>query len=896
MGWTRFFRRRYWDEERARELQAYLDEEIAENIARGMTPHDAARAAHRKLGNVTRIREDIYRMNTIGFLESVWQDLRYGGRLLHRNPTFAIVAILTLALGTGANAAIFQLVDAVRLRSLPVKNPGELAEIVVQAGDRGRTGAFTGRRPMLTNALWERIRDRQQSFSSVMAWSNAGFDLATGGETRPAEGLLVSGGFFDGLGIRPMLGRLLARADDVRGCSAPGAVLSYSFWRREYGNDPSIVGRTILLSGHRLDIVGVSEPTFFGVEVGRSFDVAVPICSDPIFRAERHRLDASDAWFLAALGRLKPGRTVDDAKSDLRSMSAAIFRETLPARYVPEDEQAYLNFVLTAESSSTGVSTLRRTYSTPLWVLMGVTAVVLLITCANLANLMLARATAREREVSVRLAIGAPRRRIVRQMLSESLLLALIGSAAGLLVARWLSASLVRFLSTGQTRLFLDLEFDWRIFAFTAIVAGMACLAFGLAPALRVTASAPATTMLGTRGASDTRERFTVRRALVVAQVALSLVLLVGALLFGRSLRNLMTLDPGFRSNGVIIVDMDARRTSVPVESRRAMFDSIVQRIAAVPGVTSAAEVFIAPISGSVWNERIVIDGKVQDGMVNFNGAGAGFFRTLGTTLVSGREFTDRDTTNTPRVAIVNELFVKKYLAGSSPLGRTFQPRYGPGAVAPVFTIVGVVADTKYRTLREELTPIAYVAAAQETPDDLMPSVIVRSAVGLAGVAPGITNALREVHPSITVSFTTLDGILQTSMTSERLMAALSGFFGGLAVLIATIGLYGVMSYMVARRRMEIGIRMALGADRAAVVRMVVGDAARLLSAGLLVGIVLSVAGARTARSLLYGLEPWDPTTLAAGAAALAIVALVASWWPANRASHVPPTAALHEG
>jgi predicted permease len=326
------------------------------------------------------------------------------------------------------------------------------------------------------------------------------------------------------------------------------------------------------------------------------------------------------------------------------------------------------------------------------------------------------------------------------------------------------------------------------------------------------------------------------------------------------------------------------------------MFDSIVQRIAAVPGVTSAAEVFIAPISGSVWNERIVIDGKVQDGMVNFNGAGAGFFRTLGTTLVSGREFTDRDTTNTPRVAIVNELFVKKYLAGSSPLGRTFQPRYGPGAVAPVFTIVGVVADTKYRTLREELTPIAYVAAAQETPDDLMPSVIVRSAVGLAGVAPGITNALREVHPSITVSFTTLDGILQTSMTSERLMAALSGFFGGLAVLIATIGLYGVMSYMVARRRMEIGIRMALGADRAAVVRMVVGDAARLLSAGLLVGIVLSVAGARTARSLLYGLEPWDPTTLAAGAAALAIVALVASWWPANRASHVPPTAALHEG
>ena len=892
MGWMRFLRRGRWDDERARELAAYLEEETADNLARGMTPEDARAAAHRKLGNATLIREEIYEMNTIGFLETIWQDVRYGARVLRRNPTFAVVAILTLALGTGANAAIFQLVDAVRLRTLPVKNPQELVEIRIDTRDQGRTGRFQSRRPNLTNGLWQLIRDEQQAFSSIMVWSSTVFDLAAGGESRPAEGLWVSGSYFETLGVQPAIGRLIGPGDDVRGCSAPGAVISHGFWQRHYGGSPSVIGQTILLDGHRFDIIGVSRERFFGVDVGRSFDVVLPLCSEPIFRGAGTALDKPDFWFLAAIARLKPGWTVEQARTQLQAISPAIFRDTLPARYVPEDSKAYLNFLLDVAEAGTGVSSLRRQYSTPLSVLLGVTGLVLLIACANLANLMLARATARAREISVRLAIGASRRRLIRQMLSESLLLAAAGAAAGLLIAGWFSGFLVNFLSTGQTPLFLDLEFDWRIFAFTAAVASAACLLFGLAPALRAT-GAPSANVLATRTSTDGRERFTLRRALVVVQVALSVVLLVGALLFASSLRNLMTVDAGFRQEGVLFVNLDLRSANIPEDARRPLFNTIVDRIGAVPGVKRASEAFIAPMSGSGWNNRIVIDGKVQEGIVNFNAIGSGYFEVLGTRFVAGRDFTSHDSQGNTPVAIVNELFVKKFLPPGDPLGRMFLVESStPG---PRYQIVGVVGDSKYTDLREDLLPIAYLSALQET--ELVPflQVAVNSSIGAASVTPGITQVIRDVNPTITVQYSTMERLVRESLVSERLMAALSGFFGGLAVIIATVGLYGVMSYVVARRRMEIGIRMALGADRGTVIRMVVADAGRLLAIGLVAGLTLAVLGGRSARALLYGLEPWDPATLVLSAAGLGAVALLASWLPAYRASRVSPTAALRE-
>jgi predicted permease len=893
MGWTRIFRRRFWDDERARELDAYLEEEIADNIGRGLSPADARRAARLKLGNVTLIREDIYAMNTIGLLESVWQDLRYGARILRRNPLFAGIAIAILALGTGANAAIFQLVDAVRLRTLPVERPDELVELRIDTRGEGRTGRFISRRPVLTYRLWEQIQRQQEPFSSLMAWSNASFDLAGGGEVRPAEGLFVSGSFFQTLGISPLIGRLISADDDRPACAQPGVVLGYAFWQRAYGGDPRVTDRTILLDGHRFDIMGVTPQGFFGLEVGSRFDVALPLCAEPVFRPAESALAAPTTWFLGAVGRLKPGWTVERASAQLRAVSSNLFRETLPDTYVPQDAEAYLAFQLEAVEASTGFSPLRGAYSTPLWVLLGVTALVLVIACANLANLMLARATAREREIGVRLAIGASRRRIARQLLSESLLLAALGAAAGLLLASWLSGFLVAFLDTDQRQVVLDLSLDWRLTAFTIGVAVLASLLFGLAPAVRATGAAPAGAVLGSRGATDSRNRLALRRLLVVVQVALSLVLLVGALLFARSLRNLMTVDPGFRHDGTILVSLDLRRADIPAAQQRTVYNDLVRRLTEVPGVTSGAEVAIPPLGGSIWNNRVRADGRTEPSLVHFNQVGPGYFGLLGTPLVAGRDFQAHDTVESTRVAIVNQTFANAVFPGENAVGRTFTVEDGPQRTA--YDVIGVVVDTKYRNLREASLPIAYLAATQDDEPGPFLQMLVRTDLPLGSVRGGLTSAVLAVHPAIAVQFQPMEGLVRSTLTSERLMAALSAFFGILAVLIATIGLYGVISYSVARRRMEIGIRMALGATRGDVIRMIVREAGLLLGVGLLVGTALAVAAARGAQALLFGLQPWDPATLAGGAMLLGAVALAASWLPAYRASAVAPTSALRD-
>ena len=895
MGLRRFFRRRYWDDERARELDAYLDEEIADNVARGMTPGEARTAAHRKLGNATRIREEIYTMNSLGFIETLWQDLRYGARLLRRNPTFATVAILTLALGTGANTAIFQLVDAVRLRTLPVERPEELAEVRIVKAPNGRTGSFMGRWPRLTYPLYLKIKEQQQVLTDFAAWGSMSLDLSQGGEERSAQALWVSGNFFTVLRVRPAAGRLLAPSDDVKGC-APGVVLGHPFWQREYGGDPSVIGRTILLDGHRFDIVGVTAAEFYGVDVGRTFDVAVPICAEPIIRGANTGLERSDVWFLGGLGRLKPGVTMEQASAHCAGLSKGILTATVSERYSAGDAKDYVEMEIGARSGAAGVSGLRMDYGDSLNILLGVTGLVLLIACANLANLMLARATAREREVAVRLAIGASRRRIVRQMLSESLLIAAIGAAGGVLVAQWFSRSLVAFLGTGDGPMFVDLAMDWRVFAFTAGVAVAACLLFGLTPAIRATRASLGSTMkTGSRGMTDGRERFGIRRALVVLQVALSLVLVVGALLFARSLRNLTTMDPGFRQEGVLTASLDLRKANVPEGSRAAMNARLVERVRAIPGVVAAAQTFTTPVSGTFWNNRVVIGGAVQKDLVDFNSVGPGYFEALGVRLVAGRDFDARDTPQSPKVAIVTESFARKHLGGRDPIGQAFQIEEPTGEPRPLYQIVGVVRDTKYRDLREPFAPLAHVGAQQDGKPGPSLRIVIRAQTAPSAVTAAVTRAIVDVNPSIVIQYQAVKTQIEQSLLRERLMATLSGFFGGLAVLIATIGLYGVMSYMVARRRMEIGVRMALGADRGTVIRMIVHEAAALLVAGLLIGAVLSVFAARTAETFLYGLKPGDPLTIALAMAGLATVTLLASWVPARRASRLAPTVALRE-
>jgi predicted permease len=602
-------------------------------------------------------------------------------------------------------------------------------------------------------------------------------------------------------------------------------------------------------------------------------------------------------WWLSAMGRLKPGWTLARATAQLKAASPAILETTIPPVYTPEDVKKYMEYRFAAFSAENGFSNLRKEYENPLWTLLAIAGLVLLIACANLANLMLARASAREREIGVRLSLGASRGRLIRQLLAESLLLAVFGAALGTVLSQALSRGMVAFLSTQNTQMFVDLQPDWRVLGFTSALAVLTCAMFGLTPAVRATRVAPVTVLKSTgRGMTAGRERFGLRRALVVSQVALSLVLLVGALLFVRTLRNLLTLDPGFQQQGVVIADLDLSRLTLAPERRQPFKRELLDRVRAVPGIDSAADASIVPISGNGWNNNVTVEGSDKlKGTPNFNRVTPGYFKTLRTPFLAGRDFDDHDTATSSKVAIVNETFVSKILEGANPIGVRIHQETYQGQPAPTYEIVGLVKNAKYRDLREEPTPVVYVVAAQDGKPDLSAQFLIRSNLPIAAVLPSVKQALSSASPDIALEFHELTTQIRDSLLKERLMATLSGFFGFLAALLATVGLYGVISYTVARRTNEIGIRMALGAQRGNVVGMIMREAGLLLAIGIAIGAALSLAAARTATSLLFGLKSHDPATLGLAIVALAAVAAAASFLPAHRASRLDPIAALRE-
>jgi putative ABC transport system permease protein len=895
MSWTRFFRRRRWDEERSRELEAYLEAETSDNIARGMPPETARGEAHRKLGNRTQIREEIYRMNTAVFFDGLWQDLRYAARSLRRSPGFAAVAIASLALGVGANTAIFQLLNTIRLRTLPVHHPEELGQIRI-TDPKNMRGSINSDYGPLTNAIWERVRDTQQGFSGVFAWSGGGFNLAAGGQAHYARGLWVSGAFFETLGVRPILGRVFNSREDRPGCGSSGVVIGYGFWQKEFGGDVDVIGRKLLLDNHPFEIVGVTSANFFGLDVGRSYDVALLLCSEPLFRSQSI-VDLSSVWWLSVMGRVKRGWTMERAGAELAAASPGIFEATIPANYPARNRNDYLGYRLGAFPAGRGVSSLREEYSNPLWSLLAITGIVLLIACANLANLMLARASAREREIAVRLAIGASRVRVMRHVLAESLLLAGSGALAAIFVAGELSRFLVAFLSTEGNELAVNLAPDGRVLAFTAGLAIVTCVLFGLAPALRAGAAAPESVLRsGGRGLTPGRQRFGLRRALVASQIALSLVLLVGALLFSRSLRNLLTLDAGFRQDGILIAWVDFVKLGVPVDRRVAFRRDILDRLRASPGVDCVSDVRLLMGDGSESN-RIWIDGADPRRGIspNFNHAGADYFKTLGVPFVAGRDFDARDTVGSPRVVIVNEAFARALGLGPDAVGKRIRREVTPSEPEKVFEIVGVVKNTKYRNLREDFVPIGYYAASQDIRPSSDDQILIRSHLSLAALTASVRRTIGQINPEITFEFRTFKAFIGEGLLRERLMATLSGFFGLLAGVLAAVGLYGVISYMVARRRNEIGIRIALGARRGQVLALIFRESALLLAIGLAAGTVLALAAGKTAASLLFGLKPYDPVTLVLATGALAAIAAAATYLPARRAADLDPTAALRE-
>ena len=879
------------------ELAFHVAELIDDLVADGMPPDEAKTEALRRFGNYTRQRERTRDMNIVAWLEGLVADLRYGARQLWINPGFTAVAVLSLALGIGANTAIFQLINALRLRSLPaVQAPHELASLA-RGPEFMTSGWYSARHQAFTYAQFQAVKRSQEAFSDVLAFGTTRFNLTRGGEARYAEGLWVSSNVLDVLGVKPMRGRGFARVSDESDCSQAGVVLSHAFWQREFGGQAAALGQELYLHGRMLPILGVTPPEFIGLEPGRRFDVAVPLCMDTLYAQEprARRFDRRDAWWLTMVGRLKPGWNVDKASAHISAISPAIFKETLPPSYRPDDAAKYLKNRFIVEDASAGLSSLHRAYKDPLWVLMSVSAAVLLIACANLANLLLARASAREREMAVRQAVGASRTRLIAQLCTESLLLAVIGSVVGLLIAQVASRGLVAFLTNQDQPIVLSLAFDRNVFGFTSGLALVTCLLFGVAPAVKATSTPPATAMQGGRGTAQFAEKHRLRRALVVAQVALSLVLLFGALLFAQTLRNLLTAEPGMAPEGVLVASVDARLPELPPEQRRLMFDQIEERIKVQPGVVAAAQVTLSPFGGSGWNGTVHAQGAKQtEGKESwFNAVGPGYFKTMKTPLVAGREFTSQDTANTPRIAIVNEQFAKIVFGGENPVGRLFRNQAPAGEPEPEYRIVGMVRNTKYNGLREEYRPIAFVPVAQDENFSDSITYMVRSQVPLATTMAGIRKLMTEMQQGLLIEFRVLDEQVARSVLRERLMATVSGAFGVLAIVLSAVGLYGVMAYMVARRSNEFGVRLALGANSNHVLRLVFSEAGRLVAIGLVVGVVASYFAARYAESLLYGLKFNDMRTLAVGCALLALTGAAAALAPAVRALRLDPAVVL---
>jgi len=832
-------------------------------------------------------------------MQTLWQDLRYALRMLEKSPGFTAVAILTLALGIGANTAIFQLLDAVRLRTLPVKNPEQIAKINIDHRN-GASGSFTSRYADLTYGQWEQIRERQQAFSSVFAWGPELFNISPSGEVHNVQGLWVSGEFFPTLGVEPVLGRVLTTADDGPNCPSPGAVISYSFWKHIFAGENSVIGKKLLINRHPFEIVGVTPADFYGVEVGRYFDVAVPLCAEPIIGGEDSQLRRADGWWLSVMGRLKPGWTIKQAALQLRSISPGIFEATIPATFNTDQAKHYSGYVLGAFPGDSGASTLRRDFENPLWFLLGLAALVLLIASGNLANLMLARASTREKEMGMRMAVGASRARLIRQLFTENLFLAGMGAALGGLLAHSLSQILVAFLSTQNDPLFVDLGTDWRVLGFSAALACSTCVLFGLAPALRATSVAPGVVLKESgRGTTAGRSPFSLRRILVVSQIALSLTLLVSALLFTGSLNNLAKVDAGFRRDGILVADIDFTALNLANERRLSFAGELLNQVKAIPGVDAAAIAEIVPLSGNGENHDLLMgstgEPKGERPVAAFNRVSPDFFRTLQTPMLAGRDFDQHDVAGAPYRAIVTEEFARKFAGGRNPVGMTF--RIGRmRTITPPYEIIGLVKNSKYFALRDEPEPIIYTCTAQYDHPATDAQILIRSNGPMAGLLAGVKNAANQVHPDLDINFYAFDKMIQNGLLRDRLMAALSGFFGVLAAVLAAIGLYGVISYIVATRRNEIGIRMALGASRREVISTILQQTLRLLVCGVAIGVVLALAVGRSAGSLLFGLKPHDPFTFVGASALLLLVGLIASLLPVYRASRLDPMVALrHE-
>ena len=897
MRWWRWKNR---EQDLERELRSDLELETEEQLAKGLSAEEARYAAQRAFGNTTLLKEDVRKTWGWTSLERLGQDLRYAVRLMKGSPGFTMVAVLSLGLGIGGNTAIFSLMNAVMMRSLPVQEPDRLVLF-----GAGREGGIDGDLPsrsweLFSYPFYRLVQRENQVFSGVTAMQSLGNDVHAMVEgaaaPEPVRARLVAGTYFSVLGVNAAVGHTFTDTEDQTPGADPVAVMSYSWWRRRFGGAP-VVGKTLTIGSTVYKIIGVAAPEFFGTSVGESPDVWIPLAMNAQLPpgwggAEARRDPSSQSLYI--LARLRPGAGIAQANAQVN----LIFKQSLHARVGSNPSAKELNAIQRAiielTPGGSGLSQVRNRFATSLQLLMGAVGLVLLIACANIANLLLARAANRQREIAVRLSIGASRPQIIRQMLTESMVLSMLGGVVGIAFADVALRLLLWMVSGGGETLPIDVRLDSRVLAFTTLLTVATGILFGLAPALRATRVELTSSLKEGRGSISARSRNVLAKALIVSQVALSAVLLIGAGMFVRSLANLRNVDTGFNKENVLVMGVDASLLDFKENDPRlvSLYRQVEERVSQVPGVRSAGFAMLTFQPGS-WTDYAFVQGRAalpddDQREIHNDAVGPGFFAAMGTPITLGRGFRMSDTSISPKVAVINETMARRFFSGESPIGLRFglsPERSGE------FEVVGVVKDAKYESLREKPTPMAFYPYAR---GGSLGQFVVRYAGDVRSILPEIRRAFAEVNRNLPITeVKTLTEWVDDTLTRDKLMARLSSFFGLLALLLASIGIYGVLSYAVSRRTSEVGLRMALGAPRSNVLWLVMRDVLALTAIGVAIGVPAALASEWWISGLLYGLTKIDSWSIAAAIGILAVVAGIAAYLPARRASLVDPTTAL---
>jgi predicted permease len=890
-----FLQRDQFDANLEEEMRLHLELRQQQQIATGVSPESARFAARRMFGNETAIKEKSHMSWGWNWLETLMQDTVYGIRSMLRSPALVAVALLSLALGIGANTAIFSLLDAVMLRSLPIKQPSEL--VLLGMGKwQGISDGF-GVTELYSYPFYREMQRQNAVFSDVtalMSMLNGVHGFVEGrDQSEPMNVQLVAGTYFPTLGVKPIMGRALTDDDDKVEGNSPVAVISYAWWTRSLARDPSVLNKKLKIGETTFDIVGVAPPEFFGTKVGEAPDIWVPLSMmqqvPPNWKG--YTDDYSESLYL--MGRLKPGVTLEQATTNVNLLYQQIvssFPDTAMNKKEPEKLKS-VHVPLTP--MTTGLSSLRREFSEPLKILMAVVALVLLIACANIANLLLARSTARVRELAVRQALGAQRIRLIRQLLTESLILAITGGALGVLLASVGSHLLLRMVSGGRATVPLDVSINLRLLLFTLAVTVVTAVLFGTVPAFRATKLQLTQALKEGRGSQGAGTKSPLAKVLVISQVALSLVLLVGAGLFLRSLVNLNNVDTGFNKENVLRLQVDASSIGYKEDEPRlpALYQQIEERVSALPGVRAASFSSFTFHEGS-WNTDITVPGfdPHLDVDAKHNVIGNGYFETMQIPLLAGRNFGPQDTATSQKVAIISERMAKTLFPPGNPIGHHYF--IGNPINNNDREVIGIVKDVKFGDLQEDPETLDYIPYTQRK--DYLSDFEVRYTGDYNAVSAAVQRTIHDVSHTLPITrVTTLDEQVGRSITNQRLVAQLSAFFGLLAVFLCCIGIYGLMSYVVARRTNEIGIRMALGAERSNVRWLVMREVLALVGSGVAVGVPVALAGDRLVSTMLFGVRGTDPISLAMATVAMLLVAMMAGYLPARRASRIEPVIAL---